>query len=127
MKNLEEINEFLPRYNDQGLIPCITKSITSGEVLMMAWMNEDALYKTMQSNQMHYYSRSRKEIWHKGATSGHIQHLKEMKVDCDQDCLLAFVSVEGSPEIACHTGRHSCFYRNLELSEDTKEIFLKKT
>lgn len=105
-KDLEENKEFLPQFNTDSLIPCITTS-DQGEVLMMAWMNREALDKTLSTGEMHYWSRSRNELWHKGATSGHVQKLIELKTDCDQDCLLAVVK----DEPACHTGRHSCFYR----------------
>ena len=119
--SLEETAAFQPRYNEQGLIPCIASSAKTGEVLMMAWMNEEALQKTLETGEMHYFSRSRNELWHKGATSGNIQKLIEIKIDCDQDCLWAIV--EMNPETACHTGRRSCFYRLVK--NDIGEIKLE--
>lgn len=101
------------KFNDQGLIPCITVSAKDNAVLMMAWMNEEALNKTIESREMHYWSRSRNEIWHKGATSGHVQHVVSLKADCDSDCLLALVDVQSDEEIACHTGKRSCFFNTL--------------
>lgn len=111
--HLEEGTKFAPQYDEKGLIACITVSVHTGTVLMYAFMNEQSLTKTLETGEMHYWSRSRKKLWHKGATSGHVQKVEEIMVDCDQDCLLAKVSVTGE-EIACHTGRQSCFYRSLD-------------
>lgn len=94
----------------QGLLPVIVTDVETKEVLMLAYMNEESLKKTLASGQMWYWSRSRQELWHKGATSGHFQYLQELKVDCDADTLLAVVKQIGA---ACHTGEHSCFYRTL--------------
>lgn len=102
------------KYNDQGLIPCIVQQYDSGEVLMMAWMNEESLKRTLETKTTWFWSRSRGELWNKGATSGNIQHLKELAYDCDEDCLLALVDAMGP---ACHTGNRTCFYRSVkELS-----------
>lgn len=95
------------RYNDQGLIPAIAQDHLSGEVLMMAWMTADAVSRTLQTGRVTYWSRSRNAFWVKGETSGHVQQLVEMRVDCDRDCLLVRVEQEGP---ACHTNRRSCFY-----------------
>ena len=95
------------RYNDAGLVPAIAQDTVSGQVLMMAWMNADAVARTLQTGRVTYWSRSRQEFWEKGATSGNVQSLVEMRVDCDRDCLLLEVRQEGP---ACHTGRRSCFY-----------------
>ncbi|UWR20875.1 phosphoribosyl-AMP cyclohydrolase [Sulfitobacter sp. S190] len=95
------------KYNDAGLIPAIAQDHATGEVLMMAWMNEQSLMETLRTNQVTYWSRSRQEFWAKGATSGHVQTLRELRVDCDRDCLLMQVEQIGA---ACHTGRRSCFY-----------------
>ncbi len=95
------------RYNDAGLIPAIAQDAASGEVLMMAWMNAASIEKTLASGKVTYWSRSRGEFWEKGATSGHVQRLLEMRIDCDRDCLLLLVEQTGP---ACHTGRRSCFY-----------------
>lgn len=94
----------------QGLLPVIVTDVETKEVLMLAYMNKESLKKTLASGQMWYWSRSRQELWHKGATSGHFQYLQELKVDCDADTLLAVVKQIG---VACHTGEHSCFYRTL--------------
>lgn len=110
-KDLEENSEFNPQFNEEGLIPCFTVSAKNNAILMVAWMNREALDKTIETGELHYWSRSRKELWHKGATSGNVQKLLELRVDCDQDCLMAVV-VEAP---ACHTGRRSCFYRSLDL------------
>ena len=109
-KELEEGLNFTPRFDANGLIPCITTDTKDGQVLMMAYMNEEALEKTLETGEVHYWSRSRGELWHKGATSGNTQQVIEIKTDCDQDCL--WISVEAGP--ACHTGRNSCFYRTLD-------------
>ena len=111
-QSIEETLIFQPRFNDMELIPCITTSHKTGEVLMFAWMNKQALEKTLETGEVHYFSRSRNELWHKGATSGHIQKVIEMRTDCDQDCILIKAEINGE-EIACHTGRESCFYRNI--------------
>lgn len=105
---IDETAAFMPRFNEAGLIPAIAQDAETGEVLMMAWMNEQALELTLSTGEVHYWSRSRTELWHKGATSGHTQELVSMAVDCDQDTLLLKVRQHGA---ACHTGRRSCFYR----------------
>ena len=94
-------------YDAQGLIPCIAQDSASGEVLMLAWMNEAAVKATLTSGRVTYWSRSRAALWIKGETSGNCQHLVELRLDCDRDCLLALVRQEGP---ACHTNRISCFY-----------------
>jgi phosphoribosyl-AMP cyclohydrolase len=95
------------KFNDQGLIPAIAQAAGSGEVLMMAWMNATAVAETLASGRVTYWSRSRAELWRKGETSGHVQRLVEMRLDCDRDCLLVLVEQTGP---ACHTNRLSCFY-----------------
>lgn len=95
------------RFDDAGLIPAIAQDAQSGAVLMMAWMNADAVAQTLATGQVTYWSRSRQELWVKGATSGHTQALVEFRVDCDRDCLLVLIDQTGP---ACHTGRPSCFY-----------------
>lgn len=94
-------------YNDQGLVPAIAQDVDTEQVLMMAWMNEAAVAKTLESGKVTYWSRSRAAFWVKGETSGHLQELVEMRVDCDRDCLLLQVRQIGP---ACHTNRKSCFY-----------------
>ena len=112
-KALEEGPAFTPRFSGDGLIVCVTVDHRSGEVLMLAHMNQEALDKTLASGIMHYWSRSRAALWRKGDTSGQVQNLVELRVDCDQDALLARVTVGGDGG-ACHTGRRSCFYRRVE-------------
>ena len=97
-------------YDDAGLIPAIAQDATTGEVLMMAWMNIDAVRKTLETRRVTYWSRSRQSFWIKGETSGHTQELIDLRVDCDRDCLLAVVNQAGA---ACHTGRRSCFYTSV--------------
>ena len=96
------------RFNDDGLVPAIAQQVGSGEVLMMAWMNREAVIETLTTGRVCYWSRSRKGLWHKGETSGQTQHLKEFRVDCDGDTLLLLVQQDG---VACHTGRRACFFR----------------
>lgn len=100
------------KYNEQGLIPCVVQEAATGDVLMVAWMNEGSLELTRKTRTTWFWSRSRQELWNKGATSGNIQHVRSLAYDCDADCLLAKVDAEGP---ACHTGAHSCFYREIEL------------
>lgn len=99
------------KYDSNGLIPAIAQDYKTGDILMLAYMNEESVRKTLETKEMWYWSRSRKELWHKGATSGHIQKVKELYYDCDQDALLAKIDQVGG--IACHTGERSCFYRKL--------------
>ena len=100
------------KFDSQGLLPCVVQDATSGEVLMVAWMNQESLRLTQSTGETHFWSRSRQEIWHKGATSGNVQRVRELKVDCDGDTLLALVDAAGP---ACHTGERSCFYRSVAL------------
>ncbi|SDO50021.1 phosphoribosyl-AMP cyclohydrolase [Streptococcus equinus] len=93
-----------------GLIPVIVTDYQTGQVLMLAYMNEEAYRLTLETKQMHYWSRSRNELWHKGATSGHFQYVKSIKADCDCDTLLVSVKQEGA---ACHTGAYSCFFNDI--------------
>lgn len=97
-------------FNQEGLIPCIVQDVDDNEVLMMAWMNKEALSRTLAEKTMWFWSRSRAQMWHKGATSGNTQELIELRFDCDGDTLLALVKPAGP---ACHTGNRSCFYRDL--------------
>ncbi|MRU16960.1 phosphoribosyl-AMP cyclohydrolase [Roseovarius sp. A21] len=95
------------KYDDKGLIPAVAQDHESGEVLMVAWMNAEAVARTLETGRVTYWSRSRQAFWIKGETSGHVQELIEMRVDCDRDCLLVLIRQEGP---ACHTNRRSCFY-----------------
>ncbi len=98
-------------WNSDGLVPAIAQDATSGRILMMAWMNREALQLTAQQRQGIYWSRSRNKLWHKGESSGHVQQVSEIRLDCDADVVVLQVEQEGG--IACHTGRESCFYRVL--------------
>jgi len=104
---LNEIN-----WSDDGLIPAIAQEAGSGKILMVAWMNPEALRLTVEKGEAIYWSRSRKRLWHKGEESGHTQKVKEIRMDCDGDVVL--LTVEQIGGIACHTGRHNCFFRKLE-------------
>jgi phosphoribosyl-AMP cyclohydrolase / phosphoribosyl-ATP pyrophosphohydrolase len=97
------------KYDERGLVPAIVQDYLDGTVLMMAWMNRESLQKTLDTGETWFWSRSRQEFWHKGATSGHIQHVKDLRYDCDSDALL--ISVEQIGDIACHTGERSCFHQ----------------
>jgi phosphoribosyl-AMP cyclohydrolase len=96
-------------WNEQGLVPAIAQEVGSGDVLMMAWMNRDALLETLRLGEAVYWTRSRQKLWHKGEESGHTQKVKEIRLDCDGDTILLLV--EQKDGIACHTGVHSCFFR----------------
>ena len=99
------------RFDERGLLPAVVQDAASGDVLMVAWMNEEAVRRTLESGRTWFWSRSRGELWRKGDTSGNVQHVREVRYDCDGDTLLVRVDQEG---VACHTGRWSCFYRTLE-------------
>ena len=106
------------KWDRDGLVPVIAQEASSGDVLMFAWMNRDALAATLERGQAVYWSRSRQRLWHKGEESGHVQQVHEMRLDCDADVLLLKVTQLGQPvheaSIACHTGRHSCFFQRYE-------------
>ncbi|HLX17444.1 MAG TPA: phosphoribosyl-AMP cyclohydrolase [Bradyrhizobium sp.] len=112
--NIEEGLVFKPKFDAAGLVTCVATDAATSEVLMVAHMNEEALRKTIASGEVWYYSRSRKSLWRKGETSGHVQRVVEMRIDCDQDAIWIRVEQSGA---ACHTGRHSCFYRKVEAGE----------
>lgn len=107
--SLEQVIDKL-LFNNDGLIPAIAQDFETGDVLMMAWMNKEAIFETMNTNRVCYYSRSRQKLWRKGETSGQIQTLKKLRIDCDADTILLMVDQKG---VACHTGRRSCFYEEL--------------
>jgi phosphoribosyl-AMP cyclohydrolase len=113
----EEGRRFLPRFDDNGLIACITCAADSGRVLMLAYMNEEALRLSLSTGIVHYWSRSRRQLWRKGDSSGQVQTIVEVRTDCDQDALLIKVKVGGDGK-ACHTGRSSCFYRRLAMGDE---------
>jgi len=112
--NVEEGVQLAPKFDESGLIPVVTTDATTGAVLMMAYMNAEALSKTIALGEAVYWSRSRKELWHKGATSGLTQKVRELLVDCDQDTILLKVDVTGGA--CCHVGYRSCFYRKVAES-----------
>lgn len=107
---LETVN-----WNDEGLVPAIAQDASSGDILMVAWMNREALKQTAERGEAVYWSRSRRKLWHKGEESGHIQRVKEIRLDCDEDVILLKVEQVGA--IACHTGRRSCFFQRLQDGE----------
>lgn len=122
---LEMGTTFAPRFNADGLVSAIVQEQSSGDILMFAHMNANALQKTITTKKAHFWSRSRQELWLKGATSGNILYVKEILTDCDQDAILLKVTLEG--EGACHTGKRSCFYRKLEVVEDAVALCVIKT
>ncbi len=103
------------KWNDEGLVPAIAQDATSGDILMVAWMNREALKQTAERGEAVYWSRSRRKLWHKGEESGHVQKVKEIRIDCDEDVILLKVEQVGG--IACHTGRRSCFFQRLQDGE----------
>lgn len=111
-QSLDETDILSPNYDNDGLIAAIAQDVKSKDILMLAWMNEEALNKTIETGEAHYWSRSRRALWHKGATSGNVQKVHEIRIDCDQDAVLLLVEQTG--EGACHTGRPGCFYRRVE-------------
>ena len=126
--NNKWLNEI--KWDEQGLVPAIAQDAKSGEVLMFAWMNREALEKTAQTGQAVYWSRSRRKLWHKGEESGHFQKVAEIRADCDSDVILLKIEQVGG--IACHTGRKSCFFNRLDTDrwqevepvlKDPKEIY----
>jgi len=124
-KQIEEGLEFVPKFDANGLIPAIAQDATTGDVLMVAYMNREALDRTIATGRATYYSRSRKKLWKKGEESGHVQNVQQILVDCDQDCLIVKVSVDAGQ---CHVGYHSCFYRALKSgTEKDLEFIAEKT
>ena len=103
-------------YDDNGLIPAVAQDWLDGSILMLAWMNKESLKKTIETNEVHYWSRSRSEIWRKGATSGNTQYLKEIRFDCDNDSIILLIEQNGSG--ACHTGEKSCFFNQIDKSSN---------
>jgi len=120
-KEIEAGTTFTPKFNAQGLLVAIAQDAQTGQILMVAYMNEQALSKTIETGQATYYSRARKKLWTKGEQSGHIQQVKEILVDCDQDCIILKVSVDSGQ---CHAGFQSCFYRRLKSGSETELEFI---
>ena len=130
VEQVEESTELAPKFDQNGIIPVVTTDYDTGEVLMQAYMNEEAFKKTIKLGEAVYYSRSRKKIWHKGRTSGLIQKIKEIRIDDDQDCVWLRVDVIGGA--SCHVGYRSCFYRSIpfgpqQTSNDASLQFDLKT
>ena len=117
VEQVEEGTDFAPKFDEQSLIPCITTDAQSGEVLMLGWMNDEALTLTIETGQAHYFSRARQVLWHKGATSGLVQKVIEARIDDDQDAIWLKVEVAGSGA-SCHVGYRSCFYRAVPTAEE---------
>ncbi len=117
IEQVEEGLELAPKFGPDGLLPCITTDATSGEVLMLGWMNAEALQRTLATRQAHYWSRSRQVMWHKGGTSGLVQHVVELRIDDDQDAVWLRVRLQAGPQAdpaSCHVGYRSCFYRAVD-------------
>ncbi|MFM7077679.1 MAG: phosphoribosyl-AMP cyclohydrolase [Planctomycetaceae bacterium] len=115
VEQVEEGHDLAPKFDADGLIPCVTTDHASGEVLMVGMMNREALARTIETGEAHYWSRSRKQLWHKGATSGLVQTVVEMRIDDDQDCVWLRVSIPGGA--SCHVGYRSCFYRRVPVGQ----------
>jgi phosphoribosyl-AMP cyclohydrolase len=122
---VEEGLDFSPKFDKDGLIPALAMDATTREPLMLAYMNEESLRRTLEIGEAVYWSRSRQEFWHKGATSGHIQRIVEIRTDCDQDAIILMVEQIGAG--ACHTGRGSCFYRKVLPGGDGRNAKLEWT
>ena len=122
---IEEGVDFSPKFDADGLIPAMAMDATTREPLMLAYMNAESLRRTLEIGEAVYWSRSREEFWHKGATSGHIQKIVEIRTDCDQDALVLMVEQIGAG--ACHTGRNSCFYRKIVAGQDGGTAKLEQT
>lgn len=114
VEQVEESRELAPKFDSDGLIACVTTAAGNGEVLMLGYMNREALEKTIQTGEAHYWSRSRQKLWHKGATSGLVQMIEEMRIDDDQDAIWLRVRVTGTGA-SCHVGYRSCFYRQVPV------------
>jgi phosphoribosyl-AMP cyclohydrolase len=122
VEQVEEGTELAPKFGSEGLIPVVTTDAASGEVLMLGYMNAQALAKTIETGEAHYWSRSRRCLWHKGATSGFVQKVTEMRIDDDQDAVWLRVRIEGGA--SCHVGYRSCFYRAVPLGAGASGIVL---
>ena len=125
IKEIEEGKLLSPKFNDNGLIPVITTDFKTGDILMHGYMNDESLKKTIETKEAHYWSRSRKKIWHKGQTSGFVQKVKEMRIDDDQDSI--WLSVDIGNGASCHVGYRSCFYRSVPLGkiDNARQIKMK--
>ena len=124
IEQVEEGHELAPKFDDEGLIPVVTTDFETGELLMHGYMNAEALAKTIETGEAHYWSRSRRTLWHKGATSGLTQRVAEMRIDDDQDAVWLRVNVDGSGA-SCHVGYRSCFYRSVPTGSREGPLTLK--
>jgi phosphoribosyl-AMP cyclohydrolase len=120
IEQVEEGNDLAPKFDEEGLIPAVTTDVHTGELLMVGYMNAEALTKTIETGEAHYWSRSRQALWHKGATSGLVQTVKELMIDDDQDTVWLKVDVAGGA--SCHVGYRSCFYRRIPLGRDAARL-----
>ena len=123
LEQVEEGTELAPKFDEHGLIPCVTTDAASGEVLMLGYMNAQALKRTVKTGEAHYWSRSRQVLWHKGATSGLVQKVVELRIDDDQDAIWLRVTIPG--DASCHVGYRSCFYRSVPVGTDNFSRALK--
>lgn len=122
VEQIEEGHELAPKFDEHGLLPVVTTSHQSGEVLMLGYMNEEALRLTIKTGEAHYWSRSRKALWHKGATSGLVQKVTEIRIDDDQDAVWLRVEIGGNlGEASCHVGYRSCFYRSIPVGQGEQQ------
>ncbi len=115
VEQVEEGTELAPRFDEHGLIPAVTTDVATGELLMVGYMNAEALRLTIETGQAHYFSRSRQALWRKGETSGLVQHVRELLIDDDQDCVWLRVEIDGG--VSCHVGYRSCFYRRVPVGK----------
>ena len=122
VEQVEEGTELAPKFDEHGLIPAVTTDFETGELLMQGYMNAEALERTIRTGEAHYYSRSRRALWHKGATSGLVQRVRELLIDDDQDCVWLRVEVTGGA--SCHVGYRSCFYRRIPLGSAEQPVRL---
>jgi phosphoribosyl-AMP cyclohydrolase len=125
VRQVEEGTQLAPKFDEHGLIPAVTTDHRTGELLMVGYMDAEALEKTIQTGEAHYFSRSRRQLWHKGATSGLVQTVKELMIDDDQDCVWLKVEVAGGA--SCHVGYRSCFYRRIPLGGLSEPVSLEFT
>ena len=125
IKEVEEGKYLEPKFDENGLIPVITKDFKTGDILMHAYMNDESLKKTIETKEAHYWSRSRKKMWHKGQVSGFVQKVKEIRIDDDQDSI--WISVDIGKGASCHVGYRSCFYRSIPLGkiENSEKLEIK--
>ncbi len=120
IEQVEEGHDLAPKFDDRGLITVVTTDADSGELLMQGYMSAEALQRTMETGEVHYFSRSRQVLWHKGATSGFVQRVRELLIDDDQDCIWLKVEVEGGA--SCHVGYRSCFYRRVPTGTEFSSV-----